>query len=175
VEQEESPGASATVEEAEESAWTEIEERLTHMPPYDFQELVAGLLRGMGYHVAWVAPPGPDRGIDVLAFSDPLGIHGPRIKVQVKRTDRIQVREVRSFMSVLADGDVGIFVSTGGFTKDSEDEARNQERRRIMLLASFEGFVVIQSTLQLDVVSVYTVPGGIDVVPVAERKIFVGQ
>jgi len=39
----------------------------------------------------------------------------------------------------------------------------------------FEGFVVIQSTLQLDVVSVYTVPGGIDVVPVAERKIFVGQ
>jgi restriction system protein len=134
VEQEESPGASATLEEAEESAWTEIEERLTNMPPYDFQELVAGLLRGMGYHVAWVAPPGPDRGIDVLAFSDPLGIRGPRIKVQVKRTDRIQVREVRSFMSVLSDGDVGIFVSTGGFTKDSEDEARNQERRRIMLL-----------------------------------------
>ncbi|SRR6266496_2921495 len=134
VEQEASAGPSTTVEEAEESAWTEIEERLTNMPPYDFQELVAGLLRGMGYHVAWVAPPGPDRGIDVIAFSDPLGIRGPRIKVQVKRTDRIQVREIRSFMSVLAEGDVGIFVSTGGFTKDSEDEARNQERRRIMLL-----------------------------------------
>ncbi len=37
-------------------------------------------------------------------------------------------------MSVLADGDVGIFVSTGGFTKDSKDEAHSQERRRIMLL-----------------------------------------
>lgn len=39
----------------------------------------------------------------------------------------------------------------------------------------FEGFVVIQSTLPLDVTGVYTVPGGIDVVPVAERKVFVGQ
>jgi hypothetical protein len=39
----------------------------------------------------------------------------------------------------------------------------------------FEGFVVIQSALPLDVTAVYTVAGGIDVVPVAERKIFVGQ
>jgi len=38
----------------------------------------------MGYHVAWVAPPGPDGGVDVIAQSDPLGINGPRIKVQVK-------------------------------------------------------------------------------------------
>jgi len=38
----------------------------------------------------------------------------------------------------------------------------------------FEGFVVIQATLPLDVTTVYTVPGGIDVVAVAERKIFVG-
>ena len=39
----------------------------------------------MGYHVAWVAPPGKDRGIDILAWSDPLGTRPPRIKIQVKR------------------------------------------------------------------------------------------
>ena len=39
-------------------AWGEVEERLKVMGPYDFQNLVAGLLRGMGYHVAWVAPRG---------------------------------------------------------------------------------------------------------------------
>ncbi len=52
-----------------------------------------------------------------------------------------------------------------------------QDLRRRYSLAQpfFEGFVVIQSTLPLDVTAVYTVPGGIDVVPVAERKIFVGQ
>jgi restriction system protein len=105
------------------------------MPPYDFQNLVAGLLRGMGYHVAWVAPPGPDRGIDIIAHTDPLGIHGPRIKVQVKRTvDAIPVGEIRSFMSVLSDGDVGLFVATGGFTREAENEARHQERRRVMLV-----------------------------------------
>ncbi len=124
--------AATTLEEAEEAAWSEIESYLASMNPFDFQELVAGLLRGMGYHVAWVSPPGPDRGLDVLAHSDPLGITGPRIKVQVKRrAERTAVDGIRSFMSLLADADVGLFVSTGGFTKDAEDEARRQERRRI--------------------------------------------
>jgi restriction system protein len=39
----------ATLEEAEESAWNEIDQYLAEMNPYDFQKLVAGLLRGMGY------------------------------------------------------------------------------------------------------------------------------
>jgi restriction system protein len=126
--------ATTTLEEAEESSWTEIESHLTGMNPYDFQHLVAGLLRGMGYHVAWVAPPGPDGGVDVIAQSDPLGIRGPRIKVQVKRSGRMSVKEIRSFLAVVSDGDVGLFVSAGGFTKDAEDEVRNQEKRRTMLV-----------------------------------------
>src|SRR5208337_408679 len=38
----------ATFEEAEELAWTEIETYLRNMNPYDFQKLVAALLRAMG-------------------------------------------------------------------------------------------------------------------------------
>lgn len=126
---------ATTLEESEEAAWSEIESYLSEMSPYDFQELVAGLLRGMGYHVAWVSPPGPDRGLDVIAHSDPLGITGPRIKVQVKRrADKIDVDGLRSFMALLTEGDVGLFVSAGGFTKNAEAEARHQERRRIMLV-----------------------------------------
>ena len=34
--------------------------------------LVAVLLGGMGYHVSWNAPPGPDRGIDIIAHNDPF-------------------------------------------------------------------------------------------------------
>jgi restriction system protein len=129
------PGASTTLEEAEEASWAEVERHLKTMSPYDFQNLVAGLLKGMGYHVTWVAPPGPDRGIDVIAQSDPLGISGPRIKVQVKRTeDRTPVRDIRSFLAVLSDGDVGLFVALGGFTQEASNEARQQERRRIMLV-----------------------------------------
>lgn len=127
--------ATATLEEADEAAWAEIQGHLTEMDPYDFQSLVAGLLRAMGYHVSWQAPPGPDGGTDIIAHTDPLGVRGPRIRVQVKRRqDRLSVEAVRSFIAVLGEADIGLFVSVGGFTKDAENEVRGQERRRIMLL-----------------------------------------
>ncbi|MCK4303361.1 MAG: restriction endonuclease [Candidatus Eisenbacteria sp.] len=132
---EDDPPASTTLEEAEESAWTEVEEHLFNMNPLDFQDLVAGLLQAMDYHIAWVAPPGPDRGIDIIAHRDPLGFEGPRLKVQVKRrADKIPVEAVRSFMATLGDGDIGLFVAAGGFTKGAETEARTQERRQLTLL-----------------------------------------
>ena len=127
--------AETTIEEAEENAWREVERYLTSMPPYDFQALVAALLRGMGYHVAWVAPPGKDGGIDILAHTDVLGTSTPRIKVQVKRQQsKVSVDGLRSFLAVLGDQDVGLFVSTGGFTSDAENEARHQEKRRVTLV-----------------------------------------
>jgi restriction system protein len=127
---------SATLEEAEESAWAEITDYLENMPPYEFQELVAALLRAMGYHVPWVAPRGRDGGVDVIAFTDPIGAVGPRIKVQVKRysSGKIGVEGLRSFLAVLGAQDVGLFVSLGGFTSDAEMEARAQDNRRLMLI-----------------------------------------
>jgi restriction system protein len=127
---------SATFEEAEESAWAEISDYLAKMPPYDFQELVAALLRAMGYHVPWVAPRGRDGGVDIVAYTDPIGASGPRIKVQVKRvtSGKIGVDGLRSFLAVLGTQDVGLFVSLGGFTSDAELEVRSQENRRLMLI-----------------------------------------
>jgi restriction system protein len=135
---EETEGAQAatTLEEAEEDAWRDIRQYLVTMPPYDFQDLVAALLRAMGYHVTWIAPPGPDRGIDVIAHTDPLGATGPRIVVQVKRhaESKTSADGLRAFMAVLGDRDVGIFISTAGFTSEAEREARSQERRRLTLI-----------------------------------------
>ena len=126
---------SITYEEAEEHAWAEISQYLQNMPPYEFQELVADLLRAMGYYVAWVSPPGKDGGIDILVQPDVLGTRPPRIKVQVKRqAQAVSVEGLRSFMALLGDEDVGLFVCTGGFTKDAKAEARTQEKRRITLL-----------------------------------------
>lgn len=129
------PQTSITLEEAEETAFAEVAQHLATMSPYDLQNLVAGLLRGMGYHVAWVAPPGRDRGLDILAFRDPLGTEDPRIKVQVKREQsRTDVKGLRAFMSLLNPGDVGVFVTLGGFTRDATWEARNSETRRVTLI-----------------------------------------
>lgn len=136
IEQEvEEKRAAITFEEAEEQAWGEIEKYLREMPPYDFQKMVAGLLKAMGYHVSWVAPPGRDGGLDILAWNDPLGTKPPRIKVQVKRElGAINVTVLRSFLALLGENDVGIFVSTGGFTKDAEEEARTQQSRQVTLI-----------------------------------------
>jgi restriction system protein len=123
------------LEEAESEAWDQVRTHLSKVDPYELQDIVAALLEGMGYHVSWSAPPGKDGGVDVIAFHDPLGTSGPRIKVQVKRwANRVPLDDVRSFISLLGTSDIGVFVSTGGFTKDAEDHARNQESRRITLL-----------------------------------------
>ena len=37
-------------------------------------------------------------------------------------------------MAILAEQDVGIFVSTGGFTSDAEIEARTKETRKLTLI-----------------------------------------
>jgi restriction system protein len=47
---------------------------------------------------------------------------------------KVNVDGLRSFMALLSDDDVGIFVTTTGFTKDSEEAARTQERRKVTLI-----------------------------------------
>jgi restriction system protein len=138
--EEELDAASVTLERAEEASWEEVREVLHQMDPYDFQDLVAGLLRGMGYFVNWISPPGKDQGIDILALSDSLGTKGPRIKVQVKRErSKTSATTLRAFYSVLHEDDIGVFVTLGGFTADAESEARSQIRR-IRLIDATEFF-----------------------------------
>lgn len=135
VEESEAREAALTLEQAEEWAWGEVQEYLANMPPYDVQQLVGALLTAMGYYVAWIAPPGKDGGVDLLAHRDPIGATRPRIKVQVKRVKAaVPVEGLRAFMAVLSDDDVGLFISTGGFTRDALLEARTQEKRRITLI-----------------------------------------
>jgi restriction system protein len=94
--------------------------------PYEFQDLIAALLRGMGYYTPFIAPKGKDGGVDIIAYKDPLGTTAPRIQVQIKhRENTASVKEIRELMGLLQkDGDVGIFVSTGGFSPDAKNTAR---------------------------------------------------
>lgn len=127
--------ATITFEQAEETAWADIERHLGKMLPYEFQDLVAALLRAMGYHVGWVAPPGKDGGVDILAYNDPLGTRPPRMKVQVKRQQaKVTVDGLRAFLAVVGADEVGVFVNLGGFTEDAKAEARAQHGKRVTLI-----------------------------------------
>jgi restriction system protein len=115
----------AKFEEIEANAIEALKKTILKKNPYEFQDLVAALLRGMGYHTPFVAPKGKDGGVDVIAYRDPLGTITPRIKAQVKhRNNAVTVQEIRQLMGVLPkDGSVvGIFISSGGFTADAVRE-----------------------------------------------------
>lgn len=131
---------SVTLEEADEQAWSQVERFLQTCDPFEFQEMIADLLTAMDYHVSWVSPPGKDGGVDIIAFTDPLGAQGPRIKVQVKRTQtKIGIEGLRAFVATVMTGDVGIYVCLAGFTKEAQDYARHEQRR--ITLIDIEEFV----------------------------------
>ncbi len=89
----------------------------------EMQELVAGILRAMGYKTR-VSPKGSDRGKDIVASPDGLGLENPRIVVEVKhRQGSMGAQELRSFLGGLRANDKGLYVSTGGFSKDARYEA----------------------------------------------------
>lgn len=117
----------ATIDEMEQIAIEGLKSFINSKNPYEFQDLAACLLRGMGYYTPFVAPSGKDGGVDIIAYRDPLGTVSPRIKVQIKHRDQpATAPEIRQLMGILQkDGDVGIFISSGGFTSDSKTTARS--------------------------------------------------
>ncbi len=115
-----------SIEQYESAAISGIQEHIRALGPYAFQDLCAALLRGMNYHVRDVAAPGADGGIDVLAYTDPLGGRPPRLKVQVKHDSKKAGAPVlRQLAGLLTDGDIGVFVSSYGFAAGCRDFARN--------------------------------------------------
>ncbi len=105
-----------------------IKDRVNNLAWDEMQELVAGLLRAMNYKTR-ISPSGSDRGKDIVASPDGLGLEDPRIVVEVKhRSAAMGSQDIRGFVGGRHERDKGLYVSTGGFTKDARYEA---ERARI--------------------------------------------
>ena len=127
------PADSETDQEIEEEnifqdmevrAFEFAKDRVARLDWEEMQHLVAGLLRAMGYKTR-VSPRGPDRGKDIIASPDGLGLENPRIVVEVKhqRTTSIGAPDIRSFLGGRQPHEIGLYVSTGGFTKEAHLEA----------------------------------------------------
>lgn len=100
-----------------------IKDLIRELSPDEMEELTAALLQAMGFK-ARVTPKGADRGRDVIASRDGLGLEAPRIVAEVKHRARepIGAPLVRGFIGGLRDGDRGLYVSTGGFTREARYE-----------------------------------------------------
>ena len=110
--------------EVQEKSQEFIEDMLAKLDWEEMQDLVAGILRAMGYK-ARVSPKGADRGVDIFASPDGLGLEEPRIFVEVKHRQATPMgaQAVRAFLGGRQAGDSCLYVSTGGFTKDARYEA----------------------------------------------------
>ena len=122
--------------EAEDEGWTtdiyeDIKERtkemvsdlLSKIDPFDFQNLVAGLLKATGFRILRVSTPGPDGGFDIEAARDIFGFEQPRVKVQVKRRkEQATGPEVQQLAGVTG-ATHKLFVSMSGFTAPAISEA----------------------------------------------------
>jgi restriction system protein len=126
----------ANLDLLEEQAISGIKDFIKSKNAYEFQDMVAALLRAMNYHTPFISPKGKDGGLDIVAYNDPLGATSPRLKVQVKHRPEatVPVDDIRSLTGLLnKDGDIGLFVTSGYFTSESERSAR-ESHRHIRLL-----------------------------------------
>jgi restriction system protein len=107
-----------------------IRQFIVSKSPYEFQDMVAALLRAMDYHTPFIAPKGKDGGIDIIAYLDPLGAKTPRIKVQVKHKPEtaIGASEVRALSGVLKAGDIALFVTSGTYSADARNAASGNDK-----------------------------------------------
>ena len=74
--------------------------------------------------------------MDILAYSDPLGLKEPRIKVQVKRyadSTVVGAPDVRSLLGILSpgSGEVALFVTSGSYSNDAIAAAKGRNIRLI--------------------------------------------
>ncbi len=112
--------------DAESLAMDGIRKHIESMNPYAFQELVAALLRSMGYYTPFIADKGRDGGIDVIAYENAAGI-GSRVIVQVKHTPTMaqDITTVRNLTALLKkETDIGWVATSGRFTSEAKRFAR---------------------------------------------------
>lgn len=97
-----------------------------------FTHLVAHLLNTMGYRTR-VSPEGPDSGVDIVAHKDELGLEPPIIKVQVKSSQgSIGGPDVKSFFANVGNGEHGLFVTLGTFSKQAKSFAEGKTNLRLL-------------------------------------------
>ncbi|MGD9676010.1 MAG: restriction endonuclease, partial [Candidatus Bipolaricaulia bacterium] len=93
---------------------------------HDMTRLIAAILEAEGFKVT-VSPPGPDRGVDILAGRGPLGLDQPVLCVQVKATEEpTGVTVFRALQGTMSSfrATQGLLVSWSGFTTEALREAR---------------------------------------------------
>jgi restriction system protein len=112
-------------EKQRQSVREQLAERLSHIDPYQFEQLIRRLLEEMGYQDVEVTSPSNDKGVDVVADIE-LGITAVREVIQVKRhAGNIQRPVLDALRGSLHRFQAvrGTIITTSDFSKGTKDAA----------------------------------------------------
>jgi restriction system protein len=125
-----------TLEIAQEAAWAQIKKHLYNLSPNELQIMLAELLRAMEYYPSWMAPPEKQRGkINLIVYTDPIGVKGHRILAQIiQKGQAVTLEGIKSFASILGPNDFGLIISMGGFTSEATQELSLNNFQKITAL-----------------------------------------
>lgn len=113
----------------------ELIEVLLNMRPDAFERLCKRLLRESGFIEVEVTQPTRDKGIDGRGIMKVNGLISFPVAFQAKRyRGGIAPKEIQSFRGAMEDGEKGIFITTGTFSKKAIEEAKRKPVSSIDLI-----------------------------------------
>ncbi|MEO1030477.1 MAG: restriction endonuclease, partial [Bacteroidota bacterium] len=112
-------------------------ERIQEMDPFQFEFLVAELLRKIGYENVEVTKRSGDKGIDVKGNLTVGGLTNVKTVIQVKRYKKGNNISGRYITQLRGSAEVdqrGLIITTSDFTKDAKNESKAMNKMPVALV-----------------------------------------
>lgn len=127
---------SDAIEDANKATKEKLRDLLYKMPPRAFELLIGDLLSEAGYEDVEVTARSGDEGIDVRARLTAGGIADVNAAIQVKRYNKknVQTPTIRELRGSLDPDEIGVVITTSGFSSGAKEEAQKASRTPIKLI-----------------------------------------
>lgn len=120
-----------------------LEKLASNLAGHPLANLVANLFEVMGYRTR-VSPPGPDGGVDIVAYKDEFELLPPIIKVQVKSgKGSVGGPEVQQLKGTLGQSEYGILVTLSTFTSAARSSEKSTDKIRLIDGAALTDLVLL--------------------------------
>ena len=128
-------GIFKDIRDKNNSVKAQLLEALMSMPPFAFEDLVAEVLRNLGFENISVTAKTGDGGIDVMGELVVAGAIKNSVCVQVKRwRNNVQREKISELRGSLRPHQTGLFITTSDFSKPAIDEANDPYKAPISLI-----------------------------------------
>ncbi|HEX3945154.1 MAG TPA: restriction endonuclease [Rhizomicrobium sp.] len=147
--------ADEAIKRTNEETLQQVRRCITEMDPAAFEKLIAALLGKIGYQDVLVTGRSGDGGIDVRATYAVPGVANIQTCVQAKRQQSVGRPTVQKLRGSITSHETGLLVTSGHFTAEAIEEARNPHKSPIALMNGHElANLLVENQIGAQVISV---------------------